>query len=61
MGGSAHTPSARPSRPSGTLIRNSQCQLPRLRISEAAVGPAASDRLTTSAFRPRPRPSCSRG
>ncbi len=43
--------------PTGTLIRNNQCQVATVSASDAAVGPAAKASATMTEFRPTPRPS----
>src|SRR5450830_1644298 len=54
--GSVCQPKPRASRPSGTLMANSQGQSATLSTSEATVGPTAKNTPTTSAFMPTPRP-----
>ena len=55
--GSAGQATASAIAPSGTLMANSQGQLPMASTSDASVGPTANATPTTSALSPTPRPS----
>ena len=59
--GRLRRPSTMATRPMGTLIRNSQCQVATDRIAEATDGPTVNDSATTSAFSPAPRPRMAAG
>ena len=55
VSGSVIRPTAKQSTPSGTLIRNSQCQLATARMAAAMLGPAAADTATVTAMPEIPR------